>query len=121
MPPAPPVRGAADMAGLPYGKFYWSDWQADPKLRVCSLAAQGLWMRMLCVMAEAKPTGYLLIGCQPCTTTDLAAIVGRPAEEVQTLLDELKRWEVFSENRAGTIYSRRMVKDSKISQKKVGT
>ena len=42
-------------------KFYPSDWRADPALRMCSIAARGLWMEMLCVMHEATPRGSLLI------------------------------------------------------------
>ncbi len=47
------------MKKRPWGKFYWNDWQGDPCLRVCGLAAQGLWMRMLCLAAEADPIGYV--------------------------------------------------------------
>lgn len=103
------------MAGLPYGKFYWSDWQSDPKLRVCSLGAQGVWMRMLCIMAEADEPGRLMIGRDPCTTADLARLIGHPETELVSLIAELERREVFSRTRNGIIYSRRMVRDAKIS------
>ena len=49
------------MTGLPWGKFWWRDWLTDPNLSACSLAAQGLWMRMLCIMAHSNPIGHLAL------------------------------------------------------------
>jgi hypothetical protein len=93
--------------------FYWKDWRSDQCLALCSLAAQGLWMRMLCVMAEADPIGYFLIdGAQP-SNVDLAKLVGSTEDEVTKLVDELGMRNVYSRNRAGIIYSRRMVRDQK--------
>jgi hypothetical protein len=40
------------MSGTRWSKFYWSDWDGDMRLRLCSLAAQGLWMQMLCIAAS---------------------------------------------------------------------
>jgi hypothetical protein len=105
------------MAGNPYSKFFWADWQADPALKVCSLAAQGLWMRMLCVMAEAEPRGHLLIGTKPCTMRDLAAIAGADEATVIALVGELDARGVFSRvGHAKTIASRRMIRDDKLSR-----
>lgn len=97
----------------PWGKFFWSDWLSDPKLKLCSLAAQGLWMRMLCIAAEAKPVGYVLIEGNPLGATELAAECGKSVAEVARLLDELRKWGVFSTDRRGRIYSRRMISDLK--------
>lgn len=100
----------------PWSKFFWSDHEADEKLRVCSLAAQGLWMRMLCLMARATPRGELRIGSEPCSVRDLARIAGESDVTVAALLDELSRRGVFSTTRAGVIFSRRMKRDEKITK-----
>lgn len=102
----------------PWSKFYWSDYDADEGLRMCSLAAQGLWMRMLCLMARATPKGELRVGGEPCTVTDLARAVGESEEMVASLLGELARRGVSSATRAGVIYSRRLRKDAEISRKR---
>lgn len=102
----------------PWSKFYWSDYDADEGLRVCSLAAQGLWMRMLCLMARATPKGELRIGGEPCSVTDLSRAVGESEETVAALLDELRRRGVFSVTRTGVMFSRRMRKDAVISRKR---
>ena len=102
----------------PWSKFFWSDYEADEGLRVCSLAAQGLWMRMLCLMARATPKGELRIAAEPCTVRDLSKLAGESEETVGALLDELRRRGVFSTTRAGVIFSRRIRKDAEISRKR---
>ena len=99
--------------GQPWSKFYWADWRSDPKLKICSLAARGLWMEMLCLMHEAKPRGYLLIGSNPPTDAQLAALVGAPSEQIPDLLGELASAGVFSRSKEGVIYSRRMTDEGK--------
>lgn len=106
------------MSALPWDKWFWSDYDADEGLRVCSLAAQGLWWRMLSLMARATPKGDLRIGGEPCTVVDLSRSVGVPEEMVTDLLGELERRGVFSRTRTGVIFSRKMRKDAEISAKR---
>lgn len=106
------------MSAEPWSKFFWSDYDADEGLRMCSLAAQGLWMRMLCLMARATPKGELRVGGEPCTVPDLSRAVGENEEAVQSLLGELKRRGVYSATRTGVIYCRRMRNDAVISRKR---
>ena len=61
-------------------KFYPTDWTGDRGLRLCSLAARGLWAEMLCVMHEAAPRGSLLIAGRPVSVAELANLVGRQRE-----------------------------------------
>lgn len=100
----------------PWDKFYWADWESDKNLAQCSLAAQGLWMRILCICAKSSPRGYLTIADQPLDVSRLAFTVGKPETEVAAALDELGHWKVFSRDRRGRIYSRRMVNDDKRSK-----
>lgn len=98
---------------MPWSKFFWRDWESDPALRLCSLEAQGLWMRMLCVMAQAHPIGYLKIADQPCSVEDVARAAGIDTAAATRLLAELEQRGVYSLTRHGVIYSRRMVRDAK--------
>jgi len=100
----------------PWMKFYPSDWRADPALRVCSLAARGLWVEMLCIMHEASPRGYLTIKGHAVTDVQLAALSGAPIDEVSNLIGELETMAVFSRDRDGCIYSRRILRDEKKSK-----
>ncbi len=101
-------------SSFPWTKFFWDDWERDPSLRLCSLAAQGLWMRLLCLCAKADPVGYLTVEGQTPNHDDLALLIGRPAEELLPLIDELSERGVFSRDGKGRIYSRRMVRDAKL-------
>jgi hypothetical protein len=100
----------------PWSKFFWSDWEADQGLRLCSLAAQGLWMRMLCVCARHEPKGYLAINGKPLDVDAIARLAGVTETEAVTLMSELEANGVFSRDRSRRIYSRRMVRDAKASQ-----
>lgn len=102
----------------PWSKWFWTDYEADPGLRMSSLAAQGLWMRMLCLMAKATPKGELRVGGEPCTVADLAVYVGQPEEMVAALIGELERRGVFSRTRTAVIYNRRLRSDAIISRKR---
>jgi len=99
------------MSARPWGKFFWADWESDEALRQCSLAAQGLWMRMLCICAKGDPYGYVSIAGVALDAAGLSTAVGRPEAEVAPLLAELDRWGVFSRDRKGRLYSRRMLRD----------
>ena len=102
-----------DMSELPFSKFYWSDHQGDPLLRGCSFAAQGLWTRMLCIAAESVRYGHVLLNGRQPSDAELARVVGGTAEEVAALVEELDRNGVFSRDRSGTIYCRRMIREAK--------
>jgi hypothetical protein len=101
------------MSGAPWMKFYPADWRADQALRVCSLAARGLWIEMLCVMHNAIPYGHLLINGSPVSDTQLAMLAGTPSEQISALVGELESAGVFSRTGKGVIYSRRMTRDEK--------
>ena len=100
------------MAGdkQPWLKFYPSDWRSDPKLRMCSLAARGLWIEMLALMHEANPRGHLLVNGIAPNAQQLSVLVGSLAD-VSELLTELESVDVFSRTESGVIYSRRMTRD----------
>ena len=95
----------------PWLKFFPSDWRADPALRMCSLAARGLWIEMLCLMHEARPHGSLLVNGKPVTAAQLANLVGAGVAEVEGFLAELEEAGVFSRDADGALYSRRMRRD----------
>lgn len=100
------------MTGTIWAKFFWSDWDTDQGLKQCSLAAQGLWMRMLCICANGDPHGYLTIAGNPLDVRGVAQGVGIPETEAETLMAELDRWGVYSVDSRGRIFSRRMVKEA---------
>ncbi|MBB5519881.1 hypothetical protein FHS62_002711 [Amphiplicatus metriothermophilus] len=77
------------MTGRVYSKFFWSDWENDPALRLCSLAAQGLWMRLLCVASKGDPYGFVVVNGRALEASDIARLVGVSESEAADLIDEL--------------------------------
>lgn len=104
-------------ASDPWMKFYPQDWRADEKLRMCSLAARGLWIEMLALMHRSERYGHLLVSGRVPTDAQLAVLVGASPEQVAMLLDELACADVFSRAASGAIYSRRMTRDKRKSEK----
>ena len=94
----------------PFLKFYTSDWRSDPRLRMCSPAARGMWIEMICLMHEASPYGHLLIHGQTPNEAQLASLTGIPSAELPGLVGELERLGVFSRTKEGVIYSRKLVR-----------
>jgi hypothetical protein len=101
------------MSGTTYSKFFWQDWDSDPGLAQCSLAAQGLWMRMLCIASQSDAIGFVMIAGKAATPAQIAHHVRLPETAVTPLIEELEKCEVFSRDRLGVMFSRRMVSDAK--------
>lgn len=103
---------------LPWIKFWPSDWQSEPSLRMVSLASRGLWIELLSVMHDAVPYGHLVVnGVQPNPRQIAALVGGTTPVQVMKLLHELEDAGVFSRTAEGTIYSRRMVRDNVTREK----
>lgn len=101
---------------LPYDPFFWQDYDSDPGLRACSLASQGLWMRMLCIMARGEKYGYLLDNGKQMESKTLAKLSGESVAAVEALKEELFSHGVYSTTPDGVIYCRRMARKETISE-----
>lgn len=106
----------------PWMKFYPADWRADPMLRVCSIGARGLWIELLSLCHESERYGHLLVNGKQPTDRQIAALAGVDMSELPGLLAELEEQGVFSRDRNGAIYSRRMIRDEKKAEhaRKIG-
>ena len=102
----------------PAFQFYPADWRKDAALQSCSLAAQGLWVNMLCIAHECEPYGHLVINGRPMTAAQIGRLVGVSAAECQKLLDELLAAGVVSTSDDGAFFSRRMVRDEEIRNRR---
>jgi hypothetical protein len=104
--------------GHHWSKFVWRDWQNDPRLRLCSLPAQAVWMRLLCMMFDAN--GKLLLnggsGNRQPTVREIAKIIWISERQIKRCIDELLQRGVARRNNDGVIYCQRMVNDFKASE-----
>lgn len=102
----------------PAFQFYPADWRKDVELRSCSIAARGLWIDILCIAHECDPYGHLAINGRPMTAAKLAGQVGLTAAQCKTLLDELIENGVARIDGEGVIYSKRMVQDEDVRNRR---
>lgn len=73
-------------------------------------------MRLLCIAANHEPYGHVPQSVRPDFTSWMSAIIGQPAADLEILLSELEQNAVFSRDKTGRIYSRRLVRDEKMSR-----
>lgn len=99
------------MGKLPAILLYDGDWYKDG-VAGCSLAAQGLWLRMMFIGHNSERYGYLQVNNLPIPSDSIARRCGCTPEEYAAYLSELDRNGVPSRTPEGIIFSRRMVKDA---------
>ena len=99
----------------PWVKWYFDDWRSDTRLRMCSLAARGLWADILSYMHEGEPYGHFTIDGRVPELPDIARLVGSPVKDVRLAYAELERHGVFSRDEKGIPFSRRLVRDREVS------
>lgn len=98
----------------PAFQFYPSDWRNDSALKLCSVAARGVWIEIMCIMHDCQPYGHLVINGQPMSIVQLSRLIGESEKVIEKCLLELEQAKVFEKTESGIIYSRRMVKDEKL-------
>lgn len=96
--------------------FYTADFERD--VMMLSLESQGLWIRMLCWMSDNEEhRGFCeASNGSPLSSGDISNRAGRSARRIQNCLDEMERLGIFSRDDRGCIYSRRMARDTHISE-----
>jgi hypothetical protein len=107
------------MSKRPAFQFYPGDWRTDPGLRLCSIAARGLWIEMMTLMHEGEPYGHLTVQSRPIGADMLARLCGESASTVKRLLKELEANEVYSVTAGGVAFSRRMVRDEEARERRI--
>jgi hypothetical protein len=107
---------ANDAVRYRWQKFNFEEWASDPCLRRCSLAAQGLWIRVVGLIYAAKDKGRLSDNDgEPYSDADLAAVLGYNPRTVRPLMRELLVAGVY-DLEDGFVVSRRLKRESYRSQ-----
>lgn len=103
----------------PWLKLFTGDILGDEELKSCSLAARGFFLYLLSLMHRSVRRGYLCqANGQPWTLDQLARMTGCSTAEAAHLTQELLTSGVFSATDDGIVYSRRMVREADLSQKR---
>jgi len=107
----------ANRKGLPWFKFFPGDWIREPKLRRCSLAAQGVWINLICLSYECEEVGVFSTAGQPWPDRDVAAAVGGDIAEILRAIDELIAKRVLERSKGGSLMCPRVVRDEEFRRK----
>jgi hypothetical protein len=102
----------------PAFQFYPADWRKDAALQSCSIAAQGLWINVLCIAHECEPYGHLIINGKPMNSGQIGRLAGLSGKDCDKLLDELQEAGVMDKTPDSAIFSRRMVRDEDLRNRR---
>jgi len=98
--------------GRPSLQFYPDDWISDSSLTMCSLEAQGAWIKLLCHMFRSPERGVLLNANGMRIDADgVARLLAVGVQDAERILCELDTAGVYSKRDDGAIYNRRMYRD----------
>jgi len=104
---------------LPYFPFYIGDWLKATDVRALPLETRAIWFEMLCCMWESTERGYLTVNGKPIPDESLARMIGIPEILLKQNVKVLMDFGVPGIREVdGAIYSRRMVKDQDIREKR---
>jgi hypothetical protein len=106
--------GGVSNGKRPAFQFYPKDWREDLALQSCSLAAQGLWINMMCLMHAGTPYGHLAVNGHPMADADASRLLGVSLAEYRRLVKELETKGVPGRDSGEVLFSRRMVRDEHI-------
>jgi hypothetical protein len=102
----------------PSFQFYPKDWRDEQALRLCSMAARGLWIDLMCLMHSSDRYGHLEVAGKPMSVEQIARLVGDAPKDVRAWMAELSDNGVCSFTAEGVMFSRRMVRDEAIREKR---
>ena len=108
------------MNRAPAFQFYTGDWRKDPCVQALDHSHKGVWIDLLCVMWDSvEPGRVVLPNGTPMPDDAIARNLGIPEAEWKQTRSTLLAYGVASEDEAGVLYNRRMVRDEETRLKKV--
>lgn len=107
---------AKDRTPMP---FCTRDWLSCAEIKFLPPDIRGLWFDLICYMWECVERGVMVKpNHQPYTKDEITALIGKDCSGSYDWLDILVENGVCAVREDGAIYSRRMVKDEEISEKR---
>lgn len=105
------------LAKLPSIQLYPADWLRD-EIAGCSWAAQGLFVRLMFIMHDAEPYGYLVDHAgKPLSHSAMVRRSGGHRKQFEVVLSELIAAHVLRQDEQGRWHNKRMVEDAKLREK----
>jgi hypothetical protein len=97
------------MPGKPAFQFYPGDWLKDTNLRVCSPAARGVYIDILCLMDQAEKRGILRVKKRAISLKKLSKSIAGCTPKL--IVELIENGVLAQSERTGTFYSKRMLRE----------
>jgi hypothetical protein len=106
-------------SGVVYIPLYVSDWRGNAKLARCSMAAHGVWINLLCIMADADECGVLVVDGEVWGDEEIVGVIGGNRKVVLNALNELRVRKVLRQRKSdGAYYSSRLMREGRRIRKR---
>jgi hypothetical protein len=104
---------------LPALHFYPGDWKKDLGVQALEFFDRHVWFEMLLLMHDSEERGVLLVNGKPPSEEALARLIGLDKQTLSKALANIKDNGVCGMREDGAYFSRRMVRDEDIRQKRI--
>lgn len=98
----------------PSYQMYPRDWNENVKLKMCSYAAQGLWIRLVNVSFDMPAKGVFMLAKHPLNEQDVLDLLPGKMRAKRAAFRELVQWNVIKQMDDKTFYCRRLRDDMKL-------
>ena len=97
-------------------KYHFIQWNMgqhdlDPGIRALNRTEEFIWWKMCCLMQESEVPGYLILAGKPTPLEVIAKASKSEVHEVKAVLKRLAELKIYSRDKRGIIFCRRMVRD----------
>lgn len=103
------------MSQQPHILFYYKDWLADDRLKVCSMACKAVWIDLICQSANCEQRGVFRDAKSSSTRRQLVDSLSGNRRQVALGFDECLERGLLRQEEDGTFYVPRIKRDAELS------
>lgn len=100
----------------PSYQMYPKDWNEDTRLKMCSYAAQGLWIRLINTTYDMPEKGVFRFSNRPLTVNEILSLLPGNMRVKKRAFQELLDWKVIKQFEDKSFYCQRLHKDMKLRE-----
>jgi hypothetical protein len=100
----------------PSYQMYPKDWNEDAALKMCSLAAQGLWIRLINTSYDMPVKGVFRFNKEPLKAQEILIMLPGNMRSKKNAFSELIKWGVIKQMDDNSFYCKRLYKDMRLRE-----
>ncbi|MCK5605853.1 hypothetical protein KAR91_28410 [Candidatus Pacearchaeota archaeon] len=100
----------------PSYQMYPKDWNEDTRLKMCSYAAQGLWIRLINTTYDMPEKGVFRFSNRPLTVNEILSLLPGNMRVKKAAFQELLDWKVIKQFDDKSFYCKRLYKDMRLRE-----